>query len=1094
MITIKSLKKEVREIRQLGSMPDIDTDFEGQQRPRVKEYMEKRFGITQVTSLGTYTTMQLKAAITDLARCEGISIGTVRRITSKLRDEEGMKSIEDFFRVICSDTELREFVKNHTELINDVMVCLNSPKSASIHACGTVVYPDEKSSAQWLPVRESNGLVVTEWEGAEIEEAGFLKEDILGIAQLDKLADILKLIEKNRGIKLDLYNDVPLDDPIVFEYIEKGYLGDVFHFGAKGLSSYCVQMKPHSLDEMGLCAALYRPGPIENNYHNEYILRKRGESKIEYPIGAEDILRPHLGLLITQEDIMRLCQHLAGFDLETTDSVRKCIWGEELFWTPDGAVKIKNIKPFTSVTTYNEKECCFKWNKVYRRVYKKEKECIKLNMQGDNHFTCTPDHKLLTEVGWLEAKDCVGHYVYKDLSRRFGTLSKSKEELYLMIALLTEGSIGTIGSCNFVNKDESELSEFKRCYKEFVREEPKEYYNQYTGCTSLKIKDSVVTDLGLEFVKSDEKRLPDYIFSLNEECQLFVLGKLIDFDGYVASKKGGLLIGYSSKSKELIDQINILFSCLGVLTTTNSRSFAEYPEKYYDIGISSIEDALKIKAMLEPYSTKIKERFNFKLEDFDLDSYSQYKIPFEIWQPIIKNLIDHSGYNCNELLGKNILNYGINRPFDLTYRRAEKILKRCGRSKYLENILKREFCFLKVESYDRVGKLPVYDFTMTSDRSPYAFVGGILAHNCMGKKITSKLKSFGDKFVKGYIERFGVEEKYAQDLWKQMEEFGKYAFNFSHAIAYSRNGYNCIWLKAHYPIEFWSVTFSHAKIEDYPFYINEIQKLGNITIKSVDINKSDINIVSDVKTSSMYWALNSVKQCGDKAQEFIHNEREKHGEFFSLDEFIDRCVVKGSPVNKSVIENLIYSGAFDKLENITAPHERLRLIESYRKNKRVKILEDKDLLTNIIKARKEKNDWWWTLQQKKLSGFASFDYKRLIEEYHSDDAFSDAEYFDVSELKYWDGNDRSKCAIIGGFVIDIIERKSKKGLFATIVLESNYEFINVIVFPDLFAEYADFLRESKNNLLLVDGYIQFDKWRQEYVLQTNLNTLFTVLS
>ena len=76
----------------------------------------------------------------------------------------------------------------------------------------------------------------------------------------------------------------------------------------------------------------------------------------------------------------------------------------------------------------------------------------------------------------------------------------------------------------------------------------------------------------------------------------------------------------------------------------------------------------------------------------------------------------------------------------------------------------------------------------------------------------------------------------------------------------------------------------------------------------------------------------------------------------------------------------------------------------------------------------------------------------------------------------------------------ILSSKSKKGLFATIVLESNYEFINVIVFPDLFAEYADFLRESKNNLLLVDGYIQFDKWRQEYVLQTNLNTSFTVLS
>lgn len=1099
MITIESLKKEIKEITTLGSLPDIDSDFEGQQRPRVKEYMENRFGAEQVTSLGTYTTMQLKAAITDLARCEGVPIALVRRITSKLRDEEGMKSIEDFFKVICKDKELREFVKEHTELINDVMVCLNSPKAASIHACGVVVYPDEKTSAQWTPVREQKGLMVTEWEGAEIEEAGFLKEDILGIAQLDKLAAMIKLIEKNRGIKIDLYKDIPLDDPIVFEYIEKGFLSDIFHFGAKGLSTYCVQVKPKNLDEMGLCAALYRPGPIENNFHNEYILRKGGERDINYPIGAKEILSPHLGLAVTQEDIMRLCQRLAGFDLETTDSIRKCIWEEELFWTPEGAVKIKDINESTPVTTYNEKDCCFKWNEVSRKVFKKEKECIRLNIQGNNHFTCTPDHKLLTEIGWLEAKDCVGHYVYKDLSRRFGKLSKSKEELYLMVALLTEGSLGIPNNCNFTNKDEREIKEFQRCYKEVFKKELKEYYNKHTGCKSLKIQSSDAIDLGLKLVKSDKHELPDYVFSLNEECQLFVIGKMIDFDGYVSSKSGSFLIGYSSKSAYLIDQMNILFSCLGILTTTVSKRIPGYSEIYYEIGISAIEDALKIKEMLEPYSLKIKEKFTFKLEDFELDSFSQYKIPFEIWQPIIKKLIENSGYSCNELLGSNVLSYGINHPFDLTYRRVEKILKRCGRSKRLENILKRDFCFVKVLSYDEVGPKPVYDFTMVSDRSPYAFVGGILAHNCMGKKDLRKLKTFGEKFVQGYVERFGdqgVDEKYAQDLWKQMEEFGKYSFNFSHAIAYSRNGYNCLWLKAHYPIEFWSVTFSYAEAKDYPFYINEIRRLGNIQIESVDINKSDINIVSDAKSGSMYWALNSVKQCGEKAQEFISEERHKNGQFFSLDEFIDRCVIKNSPVNKSVIENLIYSGAFDKLENIRYPHERLRLIESYRENKRVKVLEDKDLLTSIIKARKEQHDWWWTLQQKKLSGFAFFAYEELVETYHKgrSTVFSEAEYFDVSELKYWDGNDRSKCAIVGGFVVDVVERKSRKGLFATIILESNYEFINVVVFSELFEEYADFLRESKGNILLVDGYVQFDKWRQEYVLQTNLNSSFTVLS
>jgi hypothetical protein len=83
-------------------------------------------------------------------------------------------------------------------------------------------------------------------------------------------------------------------------------------------------------------------------------------------------------------------------------------------------------------------------------------------------------------------------------------------------------------------------------------------------------------------------------------------------------------------------------------------------------------------------------------------------------------------------------------------------------------------------------------------------------------------------------------------------------------------------------------------------------------------------------------------------------------------------VIKGSPVNKSVIENLIFAGAFDELENIQEPKDRLALIEMYRENKRVKVLEDKDLLTNIMKVRKERNNWWWLVQQKKTSGFAFF--------------------------------------------------------------------------------------------------------------------------
>lgn len=821
--------------------------------------MENRFGKTQVVSLGTYGTLKLKAAITDLARCHNLPIGTVRRFTARLRDEEGMESAEDFFRIICKDKEMREFVKDNTELFDDMMIILNIPKTSSIHACGTVVLPDEKTSAQWTPIKKQQGLMVTQWEGSEIEDAGFLKEDILGIQQLSKLSDMLDLIYKNHGIKLDLYKDIPLDDKTVFEYIKNGFLSDVFHFGAKGLSQYCVQMQPESLDEMGICAALYRPGPIENNFHNEYILAKKGEIDKEAPIGAEKVLSKSKNFIVYQEDIMRLCQYLADFDLETTDGVRK-------------AIGKKNLQKLQS---YEEK-------------------------------------------------------FVKGYINKFGVEESYAKELWDQMV-----KFGAYA--------------FNKCIS------GRERFYRHSNTTSFK---PTIEEMYL--IKNDLS----YAIATNHKSL------------HSKYKRNG-------------------YGCVWVL------------DKDKRIRISKIKDIT---------FAGIRQTYKITLENgATISTTDNHKFPTQRGKILLKDL------KVNE---------------DSLYFNERNKIGEKGLFSSLQKIIS-----IKPDVIENV-----YDVEVDHPEHNFVTDKGIVTCN-------------------------------------------------SHAIAYSRNGYNCLWLKVHYPIEFWSVTFSYAESKDYPFYVNEIQKSGNIELRTVDINKSDINIVSDVKTGSMYWALNSVKQCGEKAQEFISKERNENGEFFSLDEFIDRCVIKGSPVNKSVIENLIYSGAFDKLENIERPCERLRLIESYRENKRVKILEDKDLLTNIIKARKEKNDWWWTLQQKKVSGLAFFDYEYLVRNYHIPQLYNDEhEFYDISQIKYWTGTTKYRLASIGGYVVDIVERKSKKGLFATITLESNYDFINVIVFPELFEETAELLRNSKGNLLLVNGYIQWDKFRQEYVLQTTLNSLFTVLT
>ena len=1059
--------------------------------------MEQRFGIEQVCAVGTYTTLQLKAALTDLSKLYGVSIPTIRSISKRINGLDD-KTIEDFLKLACRDGEVKSFVNKYPELINAIFLILGQPKAPSIHACAMMIFPNEKTLYEWCPVKKQKDMIVSEWEGGELDEAGFLKEDILGIEQLDKFTDILNLIEKNTGKRINLYKDIPLNDPEVFEFFKKGWLGDIFHFGAKGLSNYVTKVQPESIEDLIACICLYRPGPMENNYHNEFLLRRSGDRETEFPIGSEEILKDSFGLMLTQEHIMLLCQQLAGFSLQKADDVRKCIDGDELFWTKDGAIKIKDLKLYSKVKVSTlDNNFTVKYNSVNRSFSQGIKECVKLNIQGNNDLICTPDHKILTEVGWLEAKDCVGHYVYKDTTRRYGSLNKPKEELYLMTALLTEGSLGTKNRCNFTNKDRNEIEEFKRCYKVVFDEDCKEYLNNQTDCISLKIKDDNVKQLGLEFVLSDKKKLPDYVFSLNEDCQEYVIAKMIDFDGYVANKRGGFLFGYSSKSFELIRQMEILFSCLGIVTTTNKRSFDEYPENYYDIGSTDIEDCLKIKKILERYSVKFRQ-FKFDLEDFNLEAQSSYKIPFEIWQPIVKKMIDDSGYTCNELLGKNVLNYGINHKINITRNRLSKILKICGRSKLLESCLRGDFCFRKVISIEEIGKREVYDFSMEFNCVPQAFVGGILVHNCMGKKILEKIKSIRPDFVRGYIDRYsrkGVDEEYANDLWSKMEEFGKYAFNKSHAAAYSINGYNSLWLKVHYPIEFWSVTFSRASKDDYPFYINEIRQSGNIKLNPVDINKSSTNIVADKEDGSLYWSINSVNQVGEKAQEQIIKERGENGPYFSLEEFIDRHNFKNSAVNKSVIENLIYSGAFDVLEQSTSyPNTyRLReyLLNTYRTVHKVKIDKDKDEYELALSKSKTREDWWWQLQQKKRSGFGFFNYEYLVDKYLSDKVdqgvFSDLK--NIEEIA-----DSYKIAMIGGYVLEYEEKNSRKGTFARIILESNYEIIKVIIYAEIFDRCKDLVRTSEKNILLVTGRIIWSDFDGCYVLQTLRNSEFVKLT
>jgi DNA polymerase III alpha subunit len=812
-----------------GGALDIDTDVPGEYRPAVKQYMENRFGASQVCSVGTYTTLQIKQAINDVGKLYGASIPTLRRLTKMIED---VKTEEDFLKLACKKSEVNQFLNKYPEMMNIVFLLLGQQKAASIHACAMMIFPKEKTMYEWCPVRKSGDLVVSEWEGGEMDEAGFLKEDILGIEQLDKFTDILNLIEKNTGRKINLYSDIEYDDPEVYRYFANGWLGDIFQFSAKGLSSYTQKMKPKNMDDVIAALSLFRPGPMENGFHMDYIALKNGEKEPEYPIGTEEILKDTYGLLVTQEQIMNICNQLADFDLVTCDKVRKAL----------GKKKLDVLLP-------------------------------------------------------LKAKFIEGY------ANKFGSKGATKESA-------------------------------------------------------------------------------EHLWDQMEEFAKYSFNKCLSFDTQILTSYGN----------ERIDKLFKQFheSKKSIYVKSLSKNGVFYFAKVKDIRYSGNRPVCKIK--LED-GRQIEATQNHKFPTTDGKVFAEF------------------------VLGK-ILYVDNGMPFPKK---------------------------TKVVSVSLSGSKDVYDIEVDDPN-----------HNFVANSIVTCN---------------------------------------SHAAAYAINAYNSLWLKVHYPLEFWSVALSRASEDDFPQYVNEMQQTEGIEIKPVNINKSDINIVANKKDNSIYWAINATKQVGEKAQNQIMEERSKNGEYFSLAEFIDRHTFKGSAVNKSVIENLIYSGAFDTMDetrefsNIFSARE--FMLGKYREKNKIKIDKEKDEYFLAFEKKKIAKDWWWLLQQKNKSGFAFFDYEGLIREYLKPKV-KNGVFYNVEDLQNYDGS-TYEMVMVGGYVLEVEEREGKKGRFANLLLESNYKFLRVVIFPDDYEENADFFISSKKSILLLSGKANFDKFKEEYVLQVNSNSKFIKL-
>lgn len=311
------------------SPPDIDIDFDDKGRQEVIDYVVEKYGRDSVAQIVTYGTMKAKTAIRDVGRVLGVSLDKVNEISKLFPDRPGL----DTFDKVLDKSKNPESAEDIQQLFNDenqqiskmmrfARTLEGSARQTGVHAAGVIIAPGEVSD--YVPVALSKEKdVITQYDGPASEDCGLLKMDFLGLKTLSILKTSIKYVKDNYGKEYSLDN-IPLDDEKTFELYQKGNTVGTFQFESDGMRRYLKQLQPTKFDDLIAMNALYRPGPMQ--FIPDYIKRRHGEQEPDYPHDSiRDILEPTYGIMVYQEQIMKVAQRMANYSLGEADLLRRAM-------------------------------------------------------------------------------------------------------------------------------------------------------------------------------------------------------------------------------------------------------------------------------------------------------------------------------------------------------------------------------------------------------------------------------------------------------------------------------------------------------------------------------------------------------------------------------------------------------------------------------------------------------------------------------------------------------------------------------------------------------------------------------------------------
>jgi DNA polymerase III subunit alpha len=320
------------------SMPDLDIDFCAEGRDKVIQYVRNRYGgDNNVAQIVTFGTMKAKAVVRDVGRVMDIPLSVVDKVAKLIPSTPGITLKE----ALEQEPALKSMHKNEKqiqELFNISSKLEGLRRHASTHAAGVVV--SDEPLTNYVPLAKNKEVVITQFDDVTlVEKIGLLKADFLGVRKLTVIDKAVKLIKRTKGQELDIDN-IPLDDKNTYKLLSRGDVKGVFQVEtSRGFRDLLRKLKPEKFEDILPLVALYRPGPLQSGMVDSFINCRHGKEKITYLHSVlEPLLKETYGVILYQEQVMRIANKLAGFTLNEADNLRKSMGKKK----PEVMAKFKN--------------------------------------------------------------------------------------------------------------------------------------------------------------------------------------------------------------------------------------------------------------------------------------------------------------------------------------------------------------------------------------------------------------------------------------------------------------------------------------------------------------------------------------------------------------------------------------------------------------------------------------------------------------------------------------------------------------------------------------------------------------------------------